>query len=135
MGDIADVGAMQRIEAAIAAAKESRPPDDEDGLWCRTWASSWVACLLETEQVTRRTSEMIRLGIEYGLMAAMDGPCSQEEWLNWSKLWAMIWANSWCMELSRTEREGLTLFRPEVIGDRVLATSLRIMRSVGSNLN
>lgn len=131
MSEIADVNAMTKIEAAIAAAREEHPARDEDGQWCRTWASAWVACLLRTEQITKRSGEMIRLGIEYGLVAALDGACPDGAWLNWSKLWAMIWANSWCMELSRSERDGLTLFRPEVISDRVLATSLRIIRSMG----
>lgn len=130
MSDIADVRAMSMIEAAIAAAQEDHPEQDEDGSWRSAWANAWVACLLSVEQVTRRTSEMIRLGIIYGLEVAMDGPHSAEVWSSWSKLWAMIWANSWCMELARSERGGLALFKPEVIADRVLATSLRIIRSM-----
>lgn len=130
MSDIADVRAMSKIEEAIAAAQENRPDKDDAGTWCETWANAWVSCLLATGQVTRRSSEMIRLGIEYGLVAALDGTCPEEAWVNWSKLWAMIWANSWCMELARSERGGLALLRPEVISDRALATALRIIRSM-----
>lgn len=132
MSDIADVRAMSIIEAAIAAAQDDRPASDEDGSWCRTWANAWVSCLLATDQVPRRSSEMIRLGIEYGLIAALDGTCPEEAWLNWGKLWAMIWANSWCLEQTRSEKGGIALFRPEIISDRVLATSLRIVRSMHS---
>lgn len=73
---------------------------------------------------------MIRLGIEYGLVAALDGACPPDVWLSWSKLWAVIWSRSWSAELSRLEKRGLALFRQEVIADRVLAASLRILRSM-----
>ena len=133
MSEIADVNAMSKIEAALVAARELHPPADADGTWCRTWAQAWAACLLASQQTTRRNSEMIRLGIEYGLVAALDSSCPDKAWSSWSKLWAMIWANSWCLELSRSERCGLALFHPEVIADRVLATSLRIIRSMNGS--